>query len=68
MTEFSRLTRDQDEKAGAASSKKAAKEPKPASPSEQEPKPPLQPAGERSGKRQSALAENLKKWLKGRTE
>lgn len=51
-------TRDEDEPDAEAAPKPAAK-PKPA------PRNP-HPAGERQGKRASALAENLKKWLAGR--
>ncbi len=63
MTEIARLTRDEDEKdAGKATLTEQAKPAKPA-PASTGPA-----AGERSSKRQSALAENLKKWLKGRSE
>jgi peptidyl-tRNA hydrolase, PTH1 family len=68
MTEFARLTRDEDCKDDAASPKKAAKESKVPPPPEPDAKSPPPPPGERAGKRQSALAENLKKWLKGRTD
>lgn len=51
-------TRDEDEPDAEAAPKPAAK-PKPA------PRNP-HPAGERQGKRASALAENLKKWMAGR--
>ena len=57
MTEIARLTREEDDEKNAAEPAKAAK---PAAAA------PKHPAGESTGKRQSALAENLKKWLKGR--
>jgi peptidyl-tRNA hydrolase, PTH1 family len=56
MTEVARLTRDEDDKPEPA--------PKPAPAVKVAP----HPAGESSGKRQNALADNLKKWLKGRAE
>ena len=64
MTEIARLTRDEDDEKSAAKPAVAgpAKTAKPA------PAAPKHPAGEGGGKRQSALAENLKKWLKGRSE
>ena len=76
MTEIARMTRDEDDKSGAKNSKEAGtmngKEggAKIASsePTDATPKLEPRPAGERSGKRQSALAENLKKWLKGRSD
>ena len=61
MTEVARLTRDEDEKdAPAATDTKT--------PAKAAPAPTPHPAGERSGKRQGALAENLKRWLKGRSD
>ena len=59
MTEIARLTREDDPKAAAPPV--AEKEAPPA-------KAAVHPSGERANKRQSALAENLKKWLKGRSE
>jgi PTH1 family peptidyl-tRNA hydrolase len=66
LTDVARATRDSD-----ASTKATAAKPAP----EREPVPPpvapspprAHPAGERQGKRASALADNLKRWLKGRS-
>ena len=66
MTEFSRLTRDDDGKDEGDKAARGGKSKVPAA--EAAPMPAPSPAGERSGKRQSALAENLKKWLRGRSE
>jgi len=51
-------------KAGEAPPKASAARPEPEAPAA--PAPRSHPAGERQSKRMSALAENLKKWLKGR--
>jgi PTH1 family peptidyl-tRNA hydrolase len=59
MSDVLRLTRDHDE----AEEPPAQKEAVPKRPAAG-----IHPAGERAGKRQSALAENLKKWLTGRSE
>ena len=53
-------------KAGEAPPKAAAQRPERESP--EPPAPRGHPAGERQSKRMSALADNLKKWLKGRRE
>ena len=42
--------------------------PEPNDPSEAPKAPPRHPAGERQSKRQSALAENLRKWMAGRKQ
>src|SRR5436190_11441454 len=52
-------------KAGEAPPKAAA--PRPERETREPPAPRSHPAGERQGKRVSALAENLKKWLRGRS-
>lgn len=59
LTEVARLT----QKADAASAKS---EPAASTSAPEAPKPTRHPAGERANKRQSALTENLKKWLSGR--
>ena len=67
LTEVARLTRDEVEKASKpAAIGQAAATPAPAPTSTQSIQSPHS-SGERAGKRQSALAENLKKWLKGRS-
>ena len=57
QNDVARLTADEDE---AAPPKQAAAKPPAAAPK------PRHPAGERASKAQNAIAENLKKWLKGR--
>ncbi|PPD01568.1 MAG: aminoacyl-tRNA hydrolase [Hyphomicrobium sp.] len=59
LTEVARLTQNAD--AAMAKGETAASTSAP-----EAPKPNRHPAGERANKRQSALAENLKKWLSGR--
>jgi PTH1 family peptidyl-tRNA hydrolase len=53
-------------KTGEPATKAAAAAPRPAPAAAAAPAPRSHPAGERQGKRASALAENLKRWLKGR--
>ncbi len=64
LSDVARTTSDEP-RAGAAS-RKAAEEPREAPPSAKKPAAASHPAGERASKRQSALAENLKKWLGAR--
>ena len=63
LTDVARAT-----KSGDAASKPAASAPPPVRETVAAPAPRGHPAGERQGKRASALAENLKRWLKGRSE
>ena len=55
MNEVARLTKPEDDRRA-----------KPPEPAKLDKAAPLHPAGERSGKRASAMAENLRKWLSGR--
>ena len=59
LTDVARATRGGDGPAKAAA-------PAPARETAEPPAPRIHPAGERQSKRASALAENLKRWLKGR--
>ena len=61
LTDVSRAVRDGDGKTRELAAPKSERQPSAA------PLPRTHPAGERQGKRASALAENLKKWLKGRS-
>jgi len=61
LTDVARAT-----KAGEPATKAAAAAPRPAPSAAAAPAPRSHPAGERQGKRASALAENIKRWLKGR--
>jgi peptidyl-tRNA hydrolase, PTH1 family len=64
LTDVARAT-----KAGEAAPKTATAAPAPVRETVALPAPSIRhPAGERQGKRASALAENLKRWLKGRSE
>jgi peptidyl-tRNA hydrolase, PTH1 family len=57
MTDVARLTQSSDDSAALAPREKKTEAPV---------KPAAHPAGERSSKRHSALAENLRRWIKGR--
>ena len=63
MTEVARLLRQDDETDTTSQPPSESKKKSP-----QPLQSPQHPSGERANKRQGALAENLKKWLKGRTE
>ena len=62
LSDVARLTQDETETAPRKPDREPAEPPNPPKASASRP----HPAGERAGKRQSALAENLKKWLGAR--
>jgi PTH1 family peptidyl-tRNA hydrolase len=63
LTDVARATKSSD-----AAPKPAAAAPPAVRETVAAPAPRVHPAGERQGKRASALAENLRRWLKGRSE
>ena len=70
MTDVAKLVGPADEPPVKAEAKKSEAAPRETRPAERRPREPASraphPSGERASKRQSALADNLKKWLAGR--